>query len=82
MAALGSQHSRALGCDLRGARKRVSTSRASRPEQRELERTADGQYVLFCEDQFAGPLLVGTQHSLLAHASHVVARIERRDALP
>jgi len=31
MAALGSQHSRALGCDLRGARKRVSTSRASRP---------------------------------------------------
>jgi hypothetical protein len=44
-------------------------------EERELERPADGQYVLFCEDQFAGPLLVGTQHSLLAHARHGVARI-------
>jgi hypothetical protein len=52
-----------------------SFAAAATGEERELERPADGQYVLFCEDQFAGPLLVGTQHSLLAHARHVVARI-------
>ena len=36
-------------------------------EQRELE-SADGQHVLFCEDQFAGPLPMATQLSLLTDA--------------
>jgi hypothetical protein len=44
-------------------------------EQRELERPANGQYVLFCEDQFTGPLPVGTQLAFLVHARHVIARI-------
>jgi hypothetical protein len=40
-----------------------------------LERPANGQHVLFCEDQFAGPLPMATQLSLLADADHVIAGI-------
>jgi hypothetical protein len=38
----------------------------------------DGQHILFCKDQFAGPLPMATQLSLLADAGHVIARLTNR----
>ena len=35
----------------------------------------NGQHILFCEYQFADPLPVIPQLSLLAHAGHVIARL-------
>jgi hypothetical protein len=36
---------------------------------------ADGQHILFCENELAGPLPVGTQLAFLVYARHVIARI-------
>src|SRR6266508_3956957 len=41
-------------------------------EQREFKRPANGQHILFREDQLAGPLPAATQLSFLVHAGHVV----------
>jgi hypothetical protein len=44
-------------------------------EESEFKRPANGQHVLFGEDQFASPLPVATQLSFLVHPGHVIARI-------
>jgi len=40
--------------------------------------SANGQRILFCEDQFADTLPMGTQLAFLVHARHVVARIAEK----
>ena len=43
-------------------------------EQGEFERSANGQHILFRENQLGDPLPVLAQLSLFAHGGHVVAR--------
>jgi hypothetical protein len=40
-----------------------------------VERPANGQHVLFCEDQLRDSLPLTPQLPFLVHASHVVARL-------
>ena len=43
--------------------------------RREFNRSANGQHILFCEDQFAGSLPMAAQLSLLADAGDVIVGI-------